>query len=106
MISGIVFLTGFSPSLDTMTTIAISNCFEEQWLYLFTSTMLGWITAFFVTQMVYVFALWFFLALYTIKPLYDSIWDGRYLVTIIFIVSVIIGLGIGIEVLGTIIQAV
>lgn len=105
LISGIVFLTGFSPSIPQMTDIAAADCFDDHWLYLFSSTMLGWITVFFVIQIIYVFTLWFFLGLFTVKSLYGSIWEPRVFVTIITIIIIIVLIGVVIEIAATIIEA-
>jgi len=106
IIGGSVFLaSGTSPSLHDLTAIATADCFADSWLYLFSSSMLGWITGFFVAEIACMFALLFFFSVYTIKPFFHSIWDARVFLTIFLLMSIIIAIGVTIELVSVIIMA-
>ena len=96
-LSGTFFLVGVTPSLHTLTAIADADCFDDKWLYLFTSSMVGWTTAIFVVELVCVFFLWLLISLYMIKPLYIGIWDPRVFLTLILIVIAVSSIGLAIE---------
>merc|ERR1712232_99470 len=105
VIAGCSFIGGCSPRLYSVTDIAVANCFDDHWLYLFASSMMGWIYAFFITQGICCIGLWFFYSLYTVKTAFKSIWDPRVFLTIILLMLILVSIGIGIELVSIIIEA-
>lgn len=89
-----------------MTNIAVSDCFGDHWLFLFSSSVLGWATGFFVTEILCVIFVLLFLSLYTVKPLYYGIWDARVFLTIFVLLAIIVGIGVTIELVSIVIYAV
>jgi len=97
LLSGIIYLTGSTTPLESLTQIEEADCFVDHWLYLFSATILGWITAFFVTLMLCIVTLWALLSLYNIQQLFDGLWDPRIFITVMVLVNIVVACGIAIE---------
>jgi len=103
ILSGLLFYPGMDPSIRTLTDIAAADCFDSNIILMLSATS-GWSIAFFVTEILVVLALWFFLSLYTIRTV-NTIWEPRAFITIVVLIGIIISIGIFIEIFAVILES-